>query len=78
MLDAYRDLIDELLGTPKALRAAVAAHAGENDDAPRAIVTLMRDRDALVLERLDRMRKETNAHLRAIPDAASATSSPSS
>lgn len=72
MLDAYRDLIDDLLGTPKVLRAAAAAHVGENDDAPRAIVALMRDRDAAVLERLDRMRKEPNAHLRALPDATAA------
>ena len=72
MLDAYRDLIDDLLGAPAVVRKAVAGHAGEDDSAPRALLALMRDRDAVVLERLDRMRKEANAHLRALPDAASA------
>lgn len=69
MLDNYRDLIDELLGTPAAFRAL-------NDDAgpdalPAEVVALigeLRDRDLMVHERIQTMLRERNPHLRALTD----------
>ena len=66
MLDNYQDLIDELLGAPTLIRNAVAAHGGEAPDAVIGLITLLTERDAIVLERLNRMRREANPHLRAL------------
>ena len=77
MLDSYRELIDELLGSPRVLRDAVA---GRNDeDLPAAASNLLaelRDRDAAVLERVQRMTREPNPHLRALRPAPAASSEP--
>jgi hypothetical protein len=64
MLDQYRDLIDELLGAPQALRAMLAHRAS-----PEALgwVALLRDRDRAVHQRLQRLQRETAPHLRALP-----------
>ena len=69
MLDSYRDLIDELLGTPQALRDLLAAHG--DTGAPPAVlahIAELRDRDLLVLERLQTILREPNAHLRPLPE----------
>lgn len=69
MLDDYQDLIDELLGTPKTFRDLVA---GSEEAVPAAVLALMaelRDRDQVVLDRLQRLTRETSPHLRALPDA---------
>ena len=50
MLDAYRELIDELLGAPGAIRA-LASDQALTPEAERLIAG-MRDRDILVLQRL--------------------------
>jgi len=54
MLDSYRDLIDELLGTPTAVRALVGERSTLPADAA-ALIAGLRDRDAAVLARLHAM-----------------------
>jgi hypothetical protein len=66
MLDNYQDLIDELLGTPKLVRSAVV---GGGDDALRHVAA-MRARDQLVLERVQRIKNQTDPHLRSLPSLA--------
>lgn len=69
MLDAYRDLIDELLGTPTAVRALVE----EGGDVPTASVALiagLRDRDVAVLKRLQAIMREPGALLPVLKDDA--------
>jgi hypothetical protein len=68
MLDNYQDLIDELLETPKAVREL--SDQGELSPEARALLTELRDRDQLVLERLRRMTTERTPHLRPLPDKA--------
>jgi hypothetical protein len=69
MLDDYQDLIDELLGTPKIFRDLLAGAGGSVSDEVQSLVVELRDRDRVVLERLQRMTRETSPHLRALPDA---------
>jgi hypothetical protein len=67
MLDAYRDLIDELLGTPTEIRQLVTA-AGDSAmprDAVRLIAEL-RDRDRAVLDRAQTITRQQEPFLRAI------------
>ena len=69
MLDDYQDLIDELLGTPKIFRDLLAK-AGEGVPSEAlALIADLRDRDRVVLDRLQRMTRETSPHLKALPDA---------
>ncbi len=70
MLDNYRDLIDELLGTPAALRA-LSGDAGP-EALPAGVISLigeLRDRDLAVYARLQTMLRERNPYLRALHDA---------
>lgn len=62
MLDSYRDLIDELLGTPQALRERIGQGAVTNP-ATLGLVAQLRDRDQAVLARLQTMLKQSNAML---------------
>ena len=64
MLDAYRDLIDELLGTPSEVRGLVEAKgdAGVPPDAHRLIAEL-RSRDRMVLDQLQTMTRQENPYL---------------
>jgi hypothetical protein len=65
MLDAYRDLIDELLETPTEIRSLLKeqpATAAEAD--ARSIVAGIRDRDRAVLERMQTMRQREMPYLR--------------
>ena len=66
MLDAYRDLIDELLGTPSEIRGLVEPWdvAAVPPEAHRLISDL-RDRDRSVLGQLQTMTRQENAYLRA-------------
>lgn len=64
MLDNYQDLIDELLGTPALVREAVSRGIPE----ALTLVAAMRARDRLVLERVQRIKNQTDPHLKAIPD----------
>jgi hypothetical protein len=63
MLDNYQDLIDELLGTPALVRTAIA---GGGDDALRRVAA-MRERDRIVLERVQRIKNQLDPHLKPIP-----------
>ena len=68
MLDAYRDLIDSLLGTPTTLRRLVAGRSGENLPLELAsVVAELRDRDLAVLQRLQTMTRQRDPYLRALP-----------
>jgi hypothetical protein len=64
MLDDYQDLIDELLGTPTVVREALAA--GATPEA-LALVSALHQRDAAVLDRIQRLRTETAPHLTVLP-----------
>jgi len=68
MLDAYRELIDELLGSPSAIRAAVEAAGGVSPEG-LALIAEMRDRDLLELARLQSILRETDPYLKPIVDA---------
>lgn len=63
MLDNYQDLIDELLGTPQFVRDMIASG---NDEALR-IVAALRARDRIVLERLQRIKHQTDPYLKPLP-----------
>lgn len=63
MLDNYQDLIDELLGTPQLVRTHLASG---NAEALR-LVLAMRTRDRIVLERLQRIKHQTDPFLKPIP-----------
>ena len=53
MLDSYRDLIDELLGTPAVLRGLLDAGNGRAlPPAAAALIAELRDRDRWVLRRV--------------------------
>jgi hypothetical protein len=70
MLDAYQDLIDELLGTPTTLRQLLGGRpVGTIPPAALGLIADLQDRDRVVLDRLERLRRETSPHLRALPDA---------
>jgi hypothetical protein len=63
MLDNYRDLIDELLGTPALVRTALAG----GDAAKLRLAAAMRARDQLVLERLNRIKTQLDPYLKPLP-----------
>jgi hypothetical protein len=69
MLDDYQDLIDELLGTPKVFRDLLAGSGGAVSPEALALIAELRERDRVVLDRLQRMTRETSPHLRALPEA---------
>ena len=73
MLDAFRELIDELLDAPRNLRDLSVA--GTTNDEARALVAAMTARDAAVLERVQSMIRQTTPLLRAAPETASADGS---
>lgn len=62
MLDNYRDLIDELLGTPSTLRASLGGEGAPSPEVARLVAEL-RDRDAAVLDRLQRLTREREPYL---------------
>ncbi len=64
MLDAYRDLIDELLGTPTEIRSLVGDPEllGASPELLRLIVEV-RDRDRAVLERVRAITLQPNVYL---------------
>ena len=65
MLDNYRDLIDELLGTPTELRRLIDGRAEPvSPEAVRLLVEL-RSRDQTILEQLQEMTRREDAYLRA-------------
>lgn len=67
MLDAYRDLIDELLDTPNVVRGAVEARGESAVSAEaRRLIAEMRDRDRAVLNRVQVMTRQETPYLSAL------------
>lgn len=66
MLDAYRDLIDELLATPTEIRTLLQAADTVSPTAVQRIAEL-RDRDEAILARVQRMTREHAPYLEADP-----------
>ena len=69
MLDSYRDLLDELLETPNILRDRVGTDPAA--ELPPGLLPLMielRDRDQVVLQRLQSLMRETDPYLPALSD----------
>ncbi len=65
MLDSYRDLIDELLGTPTLLRELIDAGGGQAlPPTVAALIAELRDRDRWVLGRVQTMTRERHPVLR--------------
>jgi hypothetical protein len=64
MLDDYQDLIDELLQTPSLFREWLTANPVP--EAVRLAIGL-RDRDRVMLSRIERLRSETAPHLSGLP-----------
>ena len=64
MLDAYRDLIDDLLSTPSEIRELVEA----SDTSPemKRLVAEIRNRDRVILERVQAITREETPYLPAL------------
>ena len=73
MLDAYRDLIDDLLNTPSDIRSLLDASGGSNTS-PEAmrLVAELRNRDRAILERVQAITREETPYLPAVRPSASA------
>jgi hypothetical protein len=67
MLDDYQDLIDELLGTPALIRALSAAGEGELPERSVRAVSALHERDKIVLDRLQRLTRETYPYFNPLP-----------
>jgi hypothetical protein len=67
MLDAYRDLIDDLLSTPSEIRELVEA-SGASDTSPetKRLVAETRNRDRAILERVQAITREETPYLPAL------------
>lgn len=59
MLDDYQDLIDELLGTPALVRTLFANAEGGPGERDLAAVSALHERDRVVLDRLQRLTRES-------------------
>ena len=67
MLDAYRDLIDELLDTPNAIRGTIdARREGDIPQGAKRLIAALRDRDRVVLNRVQTMTRQETPYLRAL------------
>ncbi|MDQ3045474.1 MAG: hypothetical protein M3R06_10065 [Chloroflexota bacterium] len=68
MLESYRDLIEELTAMPGELRRLLGEPAVSTlDPTVIRLVAELRDRDRLVLQRLQAIMAQREAYLRAIP-----------
>jgi hypothetical protein len=67
MLDAYRDLIDDLLSTPSEIRELIEA-SGSPDASPemKRLVAQIRNRDRAILERVQAITREETPYLPAL------------
>jgi hypothetical protein len=70
MLDAYRDLIDELLGAPSEVRGLVGDAGADVPAEARRLVAEMRQRDEAVTRRLNTILREDEARLDVLESAA--------
>ena len=64
MLDNYRDLLDELLGTPTALRRLIEERAEPISPEAARLLDELRRRDQAILEQLQEMTRREEAYLR--------------
>lgn len=62
MLDAYRDLIDELLSTPTEIRGLLQENSDPSPESVR-LISELRDRDQATLARAQRMTREDTPYL---------------
>jgi hypothetical protein len=62
MLDAYRDLLDELLSMPTEIRGLLQQHSDPSPDTVR-LISELRDRDQAILARAQRMTREDTPYL---------------
>ena len=69
MLDAYRDLIEELTGTPTALRQALDARGEGVPGEAVALIAELRDRDRVVHDRLQTILRRRDPVLAPIPES---------
>lgn len=76
MLDAYRDLIDELLSTPTEIRGLLD-HSGTPSPEALRLIAELRNRDLAVLARAQRMTREETPYLDAEQDRAADSPDPS-
>jgi hypothetical protein len=81
MLDNYQDLIDELLQAPATVRGVLSA-VGPDSASPEALalISVLLQRDRVMLDRLQRLMREQLPHLKTLPsfdDAVSAAEPPS-
>jgi hypothetical protein len=73
MLDAYRDLIDDLLNTPTDIRALIDATRGSSiSPEAKRLVAELRNRDRAILERVQAITREETPYLTALRPSASA------
>jgi hypothetical protein len=70
MLDSFRELIDELLSAPAALRDAGLATT--TDDEQRTTLALITERDAALLDRIQKTIRTNSPVLKAPPESPSA------
>ena len=66
MLDAYRDLIDDLLSTPSDIRGLVTSSGKSASPEVKRLIAEIRDRDRSILERVQKMTREETPYLPAI------------
>lgn len=77
MLDAYRDLIDELLDTPNAIRGLVELRGdAETPQGARRLIAELRDRDRVVLGRAQTIARNDHPYVEALRIEASAADEP--
>lgn len=68
MLDAYRDLLDELLSMPTEIRGLLQQNSDPSPDAVR-LISELRDRDQAILARAQRITREDTPYLDVEADA---------
>jgi len=73
VLDAFRELIDELLDAPRHLRDL--SLAGTDNEEARTLMALITARDAALLDRLQTMIRQTTPLLKPAPETAAADGS---
>ncbi len=67
MLDAYRDLIDDLLDSPAAIRGMVDSDtAADAPQAAKQLIAELRDRDRVVLSRAQIITRQENPYVQAL------------
>ena len=67
MLDAYRDLTDELLETPNVIRGTIDSQGeGNVPEEARRLIAGLRDRDRAVLDRVQTMTRQETPYVQVL------------